>query len=94
MLTGEDELRREVIMDIMCLLKVDFEKFAQKYGIDFREKFAGAFEKLGEMQADGIVQVCDDCIEITELGRLFLRNVAMLFDGRMGAEKSKYSKTI
>ena len=93
-LTEEDELRREVIMDIMCLLKVDFKKFEQKYSIDFRKKFADALEKLGGMRGDGILEIESGSIKITELGRLFVRNVAMLFDGRMGAEKSKYSKTL
>ena len=89
-LDAEDILRRAVIMDVMCLLNVRFDR----YGADFREKFASAFPALEEMQADGLVEIFDDRFEVTKLGRLFVRNIAMLFDGRLGGEKSSYSKTL
>ena len=46
------------------------------------------------MQADGLVEIFDDRFEVSNLGRLFLRNIAMLFDGRLAKGVQRYSKTI
>ena len=92
-LSEEDELRREIIMDIMCLLKLDFKKFEEKHGFNFREKFQGAFPALLEMQKDGILEIGESAVEVSQTGRLFLRNIAMLFDGRL-SDKFRYSKTL
>lgn len=89
-LDGDDILRRGVIMDVMCSLKVCFNN----YGVDFKTVFAEAFPKLEEMRADGLVEMFDDRFEVTNLGRLFLRNIAMLFDGRLSKGTQRYSKTI
>ena len=89
-LDSEDILRRGIIMDVMCLLKVCFDR----YGVDFKSKFAPAFPKLKEMEADGLLKLYDDRFEVTKTGRVFVRNIAMLFDGRLGSEKSRYSKTL
>ena len=87
-LNGEDILRRGIIMDVMCSLKVGYFN----YGVDFAKKFESVFPKLEEMRKDGLVDMYPDRFEVTPLGRLFLRNIAMLFDGRMAGER--YSKTI
>lgn len=89
-LDGEDILRRAVIMDIMCMLRVDYAN----YGIDFEKKFGGALEKLEGMKSDGLVEISAGGFSVTPLGRLFLRNIAMLFDGRLGAHKNTFSKTV
>ena len=89
-LDGEDILRRAVIMDIMCMLRVDYAN----YGIDFEKKFGGALEKLEGMKSDGLVEIRAGGFSVTPLGRLFLRNIAMLFDGRLGAHKNTFSKTV
>lgn len=89
-LNDDDLLRRGVIMDVMCKTKVNFAD----YGVDFEKKFAHAFPALEEMQTDGILKLGDGFLEISKLGRFFLRNVAMVFDGRISDEKSRYSKTI
>ncbi len=89
-LDGEDILRRGVIMDVMCALKV----FFNNYGVDFRSKFEGALAKLEGMRDDGLVDIYPDRFEVTKLGRLFLRNIAMLFDGRLDIGNARYSKTV
>lgn len=93
-LSEEDELRRGVIMDIMCNLRLDFKKYETKLGMPFGEKFAKALASLAGMEGDGLVEISGSGLRVTDLGRLFLRNIAMPFDGRLGAEKGKYSKTL
>lgn len=89
-LTDEDLLRRKIIMDIMCALKVRYADYA----CDFGHKFAAAFKPLLEMQNDGLVSLDAHGFVITQTGRLFLRNAAMLFDARLRDGEARYSKTV
>ncbi len=88
-LNSDDIVRRAIIMDIMCSLKVVY----RNYGVDFKMVFADALERLIEFQKDGLVEIFDDYFQVTELGRIFLRNIAMLFDNRLSNAKG-YSKTL
>ena len=89
-LGGDDIIRRGIIMDVMCSLKVSY----CQYGVDFKTYFADAIKGLGEMEKDGLVEMRGDGFEVTSLGRLFLRNIAMLFDGRLSQGGQRYSKTV
>lgn len=76
-LNEEDLIIRRHILNIMCQLETTFtDKNA------FAE-LPEALEKLKEMQEDGLVELADDFVKITEKGRVFTRNVAMAFDLRM-----------
>ena len=77
-------------MDIMCALKVNYGN----YGVDFQKKFAEALEKLKTMEEDGLVELEEEGFRVSPTGRLFLRNIAMLFDGRIAQHKSTFSKTV
>lgn len=89
-LDGDDIIRRGIIMDVMCSLKVCYGN----YGVDFKKVFESALPKLTEMERDGLVKTSPDGFEVEPLGRLFLRNIAMLFDGRLAKGAQRYSKTI
>lgn len=93
-LNSEDLMRREIIMDLMCFLEIDFQKFEEKYSVNFKEYFASAFENLNKMQDDKLLILSANKLELTKLGRLFLRNIAMLFDGHLEGGNQKYSKTV
>ena len=56
-----------------------------------------ALESLKEMERDGLVEISENTIKITEKGRAFTRNVAMTFDLRMMRNKPEtriFSMTI
>lgn len=89
-LDGDDIIRRGIIMDVMCSLKVCYGN----YGVDFKKVFESALPKLAGMERDGLVKTSPDGFEVEPLGRLFLRNIAMLFDGRLAKGAQRYSKTI
>lgn len=88
-LSADDIVRRGIIMDIMCSLKVNYGN----YGVDFKSVFADAMAGLEDFRKDGLVELFDDRFEVGNLGRLFLRNIAMLFDNKLGGGK-RYSKTL
>jgi len=94
----DDLLRQHVITEIMCnnrILKRDVE---QKFGITFDSYFADVPEKLNEFVLDGLVSLQPDRIEVSEAGRLVIRNIAMAFDAYLKPEASQekpiYSRTV
>jgi len=95
-LSDEDKLRRKVIMQIMCRAEVDFAQFYEETGVQFSKKFSNELQRLGTLEKDGLVLQHNGGFKITEEGRLFLRNVSMLFDGYIGnrQHKTAYSKTV
>ena len=66
--------------------------------VGFDAKFGDALQGLKEMVDDGLVDVSDDRIGITETGPLFVRNAAMHFDAYLqppqSGDRPLYSRTV
>jgi oxygen-independent coproporphyrinogen-3 oxidase len=94
-LTEEDKIRRETIMRTMCDLSLDFASMSQKLGIQFEQYFANELAALEPFETDGLVKLLATGLEVTDAGRLFIRNIAMCFDKTLGpAGERRHSKTI
>ncbi|HIQ31760.1 MAG TPA: oxygen-independent coproporphyrinogen III oxidase [Aquifex aeolicus] len=94
-LNGDDFIRREVIMDIMCNLGVNFKKIEDMFDVVFEDYFEKELEELTELERDGLIELGDRRIRILPAGRLLIRNVAMVFDAYLRSGKElKFSKTI
>ncbi len=96
--TPEDKLRRAVINRILChgfLLKSEIE---QEFGIEFDSRFAPELVRLRELEQDQLVRLDREAITVTTLGRIFMRNVAMVFDARLNrtdqAQRQTFSRTL
>jgi oxygen-independent coproporphyrinogen-3 oxidase len=93
--TEEDKIRRETIMRAMCDLSLDFASMSAKLGINFEQHFEKELVSLAPFIADGLVKKSATGLEITDSGRLFIRNIAMCFDNTLGAaNERRHSKTI
>jgi oxygen-independent coproporphyrinogen III oxidase len=93
--TPEDNIRRETIMRVMCDLSLDFTAMGNKLGINFAEHFASELASLAPFEADGLVKRTPDGLEVTETGRLFIRNIAMCFDNTLApVGERRHSRTI
>jgi oxygen-independent coproporphyrinogen-3 oxidase len=93
--TDEDKIRRETIMRTMCDLSLDFAGMSRKLGINFEQHFAKELATLAPYEADGLVKRTLDGLEVTDAGRLFIRNIAMCFDNTLApAGERRHSKTI
>jgi len=91
----EDKLRRETIMRVMCDFSLDYASMSQRLGINFAAHFERELESLVPFEADGLVRRSPTGMEVTDVGRLFIRNVAMCFDNTLApAGERKHSKTI
>ncbi len=95
-LTGEDRLRRSVIMSLMCDMQLDFDQQSEKLGIVFRDHFYEEIEQLHPFVEDGLIEWTDNGFKLTPTGRFFVRNVAMTFDAYIdtGADQKRYSKSV
>ena len=95
-MSGEDRLRRDVISAIMCQGNVQFEEFERKYKIDFSNHFALELESLKPLEADGLIELYEQGIEVTPTGLLLLRVIAMKFDEYLinDLQGKSYSKVI
>ncbi|TXF79194.1 oxygen-independent coproporphyrinogen III oxidase [Chryseobacterium sp.] len=90
-LNEEDLNIRQHILNIMCRLETSWD-----WQTAFPE-IENALDALKEMEADGLVEISENSIKITEKGRAFTRNVAMTFDLRMMRNKPEtriFSMTI
>lgn len=76
-LNEEDLIIRQHILNLMCKLETSWNENS------YLPEIQDAIEKLKEMEADGLVELQENSIKITEKGRAFTRNVAMTFDLRM-----------
>ena len=83
-LSPDDQLRRYVIHQIMCNFVLDVKEVERRFAIDFRDYFAEEQRPLAEHTAAGFVKYDGGGgggrIEVTPVGRIFVRNVAMTFD--------------
>ncbi len=92
---AEDKSRRETIMRVMCDLSLDYAAMGQKLGINFTEHFAKELATLGDLEADGLVRRNSGGLEVTNIGRLFIRNLAMRFDSQLAPPgEQRHSRTI
>lgn len=94
LLTDEDVMRREIIMSIMCQLHLDYATKSEQHNIDFKQHFASALASLQPMVDDGLLELNTDSLQVTEQGRLFIRNIAMAFDEHLTSGRAKFSKTV
>ena len=77
-LTEEDLLLREHILNLMCQLRTHWDPRLPKNDVLRR-----ATERLEEMEEDGLVCLAEDGIFVRPEGRPFLRNVCMALDARL-----------
>ncbi len=95
-LSDDDILRRDVIMKLMCNFELDFSAIEKQFNINFKEYFAWGLNNLKEMQKDELLLLDDKKIEVTQMGKLLIRNIAMNFDGYIERKEdtAKYSRTV
>jgi len=96
-MTRDDKIRKAVIDDIMCNFHVDKTAVAAAWDIDFDAYFDRELNTLSSMVDDGLVQLTDTAIDMTPLGKHFVRNAAMHFDiynRTSNGEAPRFSRTV
>jgi len=87
-LSEDDRLRRRVIMEIFC-------NGHTALSADEAAQLAEPLGRLGPLVEDGMVVVAADAVQVTPLGRFFLRNICAVFDRYLeeDAPTRRYSET-
>ncbi len=96
-LIDDDDLKRAaVIQALMCYDSLSFDAFGDEHGIDFRTYFADEIKRLEPLVEDGLIELDDAGVAITQKGRLLLRSIAMVFDRYIDQAENdnRFSKAI
>ncbi|MDX1385825.1 MAG: oxygen-independent coproporphyrinogen III oxidase, partial [Thermoanaerobaculia bacterium] len=97
--SADDEARRAVIEALMCNFAVDFTAVEQAHDLVFRDAFRDDLDLVAAYESDGLAEVGEARIDVTERGRPFVRNLAMCFDRyrrerRVGEATPTFSRTV
>lgn len=99
-LSEDDRIRRHVITELMCNFYLDKRAVEDRFSIRFDEYFAKELAELAVpdgQAASGFVSLAGDALTVEPLGKLFVRNVAMLFDQYLASkspDKQIFSRTV
>ncbi|WP_028357447.1 oxygen-independent coproporphyrinogen III oxidase [Brackiella oedipodis] len=82
LLTAEDLIIRRHILNLMCRLETSWQDPALQFA-----QLPQVLSSLQEMQQDGLINITEHALSVTEKGRPYVRNVCMAFDLRMLLKK-------
>ncbi|MFO7853056.1 MAG: oxygen-independent coproporphyrinogen III oxidase [Bacteroidota bacterium] len=96
-LNGDEKILRELIIQLMCnkyinwqnmsdILKIDIAKIQETVRIDQ--------VALDDFSADGLLEYDRNQLRVTEMGSMFIRNIAVSLDPTYKPGKNKYSKSV
>lgn len=97
-LSNDDELRRQVIKDILCREFVNYKQIESQFSIEFEQYFKDELKTLEKLAADNLIEFNDNGFSVLPLGRIFNRNIAMPFDAylkkQLATKEPTFSKTL
>ncbi|GAB5400848.1 MAG: oxygen-independent coproporphyrinogen III oxidase [Aureisphaera sp.] len=82
LLTQEDLIIRQHILNIMCRFETSWEKTSLYF-----DEVPDVLIKLQEMEKDGLVEFLPHGIKVTQEGRAYVRNICLPFDLRLQRRK-------
>ena len=96
-MSKDEIIIREVINQVMCNGYLNFDTIAEDLKSTAAEIIAITKYNPAKLQPfieDGLVEIVDGNIHVSEDGMFVVRNIAMLFDPNLGDTGSKFSKTV
>lgn len=94
-LSQDDLIRQYLITSLMCNFSLDFKSLEKMFGISYAEYFEEEIERLTEFDEDSFLQRHEDRLDISVVGRTFVRNIAMKFDAYFEEQgQTSFSRTI
>ena len=86
----DDLIRRDVINSIICRHSLDFTEIENRYDIEFNKYFSEEINLLKDLLDDGMLIFAGRSIEVTSLGRIFIRHICKVFDRCLRDSKDAY----
>ncbi len=92
----DDQLRSDVISQLICNFDLSMSMLEDIYRIDFKSYFSEEITSLKQMQNDGLVEIQEDRIRVLPAGRLLIRNICTVFDRYLHGKENpgNFSKLI
>ncbi|VAW76783.1 Coproporphyrinogen III oxidase, oxygen-independent, partial [hydrothermal vent metagenome] len=90
----DDRLRAEIIQQLICHGDLNIQQVEREFAIHFDDYFQPELEKLQHMQADGLLEVDGQHININQRGSLLIRNICKVFDRYRADQEGRFSKMI
>jgi len=81
-LTDEDLLIRKHILNLMCTGRTDWDT-----SLSHNVALLAGLERAKLLEQDGLVEIGENSLVVTPLGKRFLRNICMALDARLWAEQ-------
>ena len=94
LLTPEDRRRRTIIMRLMCDRRLDHAALSAALGLNFAQTYATELDSLADLIADGLLVRSATGHDVTPIGSLLIRIIAMRFDAHLAASPARYSRTV
>ncbi|HQT81688.1 MAG TPA: oxygen-independent coproporphyrinogen III oxidase [Ferrovaceae bacterium] len=79
-LTVDDQLRRRIIMALMCQGEVKIQEIEEEFSVNFDKYFTNELLRLADFERAGLLKINADRIEVNEQGWFLIRPIAMVFD--------------
>jgi len=87
-LSKDDKIRQHATQQLRTNWILDFKDFEDRFKINFNEYFSKEIDTLKELEIDGLVDIFEDKIEVTVLGRDFAQFITNRFDSYDPPSKS------
>ncbi len=93
-LSGDDQIRRDLINSLLCHMECDIGAFEARHSLFFARYFASEIERLAPFVDDGLVTLGDRII-VTERGQMLVRAICAVFDRYLAGEnRVRFSRVI
>ena len=87
-LSKDDKIRQHATQQLRTNWILDFKDFEDRFKINFNEYFSKEIDTLKELEIDGLVEIFEDKIKVTVLGRDFAQFITNRFDAYDPPSKS------
>jgi len=80
----------------MCDFELVFKDVENKFDIDFSDYFKTELKEIEPLAGDNLLSLSSGRLVISDLGRILIRNIAMVFDKylRNSEKEMRFSKTV
>lgn len=92
----DDQIRKAVIMALICQFELTFSEIESKYDIDFQHYFPNELQRISALAEDELLDLSKKQIIVSSKGRLLIRNICMVFDRYLQVPQfnDRFSKVI
>jgi oxygen-independent coproporphyrinogen-3 oxidase len=94
LLSEDDVRRRHLILALMCRGGFRHDTISAELGCDVRAEYRSELRGLEPLARDGLVELSADGVAVTAAGRLFLRNIAAVFDAYLAEAAGRHSRAV